>query len=63
MYVSFILFIVGLGLVFANLWMILLAPLLLLYVQERIIKREEGYLTQRFRPDYIDYRKKVRRWV
>ena len=63
MYVSFILFIVGLGLVFANLWMILLAPLLLLYVQERIIKREEGYLTQRFGPDYIDYRKKVRRWV
>jgi protein-S-isoprenylcysteine O-methyltransferase Ste14 len=38
-----------------------LAPLLVLYVQERIIKREEGYLSQRFGPDYINYRKKVRR--
>ena len=53
---------VGFGLATANPWMIILAPLLVLYVQERIIKREEGYLTQRFGPDYIDYRKKVRRW-
>ncbi len=62
MYLSFLFFIIGIGLVFANSWMIILAPLLLLYVQERIIKREEGYLTQRFGPDYIEYRKKVRRW-
>jgi len=62
MYLSFLFFIIGLGLAIANPWMILLAPLLLLYVQERIIKREEGYLTQRFGPDYVEYRKKVRRW-
>ena len=62
MYLSFLFFIIGFGLAFANPWMILLAPLLLLYVQERIIKREEGYLTERFGPDYIDYRKRVRRW-
>ncbi len=61
-YLSFLFFIIGLGLAFANPWMILLAPLLLLYVQERIIKREEGYLTQRFGPEYIAYRNKVRRW-
>ncbi len=61
-YLSFVFFIVGFGLATANPWMIILAPLLVLYVQERIIKREEGYLTQRFGPDYIDYRKKVRRW-
>jgi protein-S-isoprenylcysteine O-methyltransferase Ste14 len=42
--------------------MIILAPLFVLYVQERIIKREEGYLTQRFGPDYINYRKEARRW-
>ena len=62
MYLSFLFFIIGLGLAFANPWMIVLAPLLLLYVQERIIKREESYLTQRFGPDYIEYRKMVRRW-
>ena len=63
MYLSFLFFIIGIGLTFANPWMILLAPLLLLYVQERIIKREESYLTQRFGPAYVEYRKKVRRWI
>jgi protein-S-isoprenylcysteine O-methyltransferase Ste14 len=61
-YLGFVFFIVGFGLATANPWMILLAPILLLYVQERIIKREERYLTQRFGPDFIDYRKRVRRW-
>jgi len=44
-YLSFVFFMVGFGLATANPWMMLLAPLLLLYVQERIIKREEAYLT------------------
>ena len=61
-YLSFIFFMAGFGLATANPWTILLAPLLLLYVQERIIKREETYLTQRFGPDYIAYRNTVRRW-
>ena len=61
-YLSFVFFMVGFGLATANPWMIILAPLFILYVQERIIKREECYLTQRFGPDYLDYRKGVRRW-
>ena len=61
-YLSFVFFIIGFGLATANPWMIILAPLLLLYVQERVIKREEDYLTQRFGPEYVEYRKKVRRW-
>ena len=61
-YLSFVFFMVGFGLATTNPWMIILAPLFVLYVQERIIKREEGYLTQRFGPDYMIYRKKVRRW-
>ena len=62
MYLSFLFFIIGLGLAVANPWMILLAPLLFVYVQERIIKREEGYLTQRFGPEYLAYKQRVRRW-
>ncbi len=61
-YLSFIFFTVGCGLAIANPWMSLLAPVLLLYLQERIVKREENYLTARFGPDYIEYRNKVRRW-
>ncbi len=61
-YLSFLFFMAGLGLAIGNPWMIVLAPLLLLYLQERVIKREEAYLTARFGPEYIDYRNRVRRW-
>ena len=63
MYLSFLFFMAGLGLTFSNPWLFLLAPLLFFYVQERVIKREEGYLTARFGPEYIAYRNKVRRWL
>jgi len=62
-YLSFILFMVGLGLALANIWLILLAPFLLLYLQERVVKREEAYLAARFGPQFFDYRKRVRRWI
>jgi protein-S-isoprenylcysteine O-methyltransferase Ste14 len=62
LYLSLVLFTLGLGIATANPWMILLAPLLLFYLQERVVKREEAYLTRRFGPDYLAYRQKVRRW-
>ncbi len=61
-YLSFAFIMMGLGIASANAWMIVLAPLLLLYLQERVVKREEVYLTARFGPEYIAYRRKVRRW-
>lgn len=63
MYLSLTLLMLGLGIATANPWMILLAPLLLLYLQERAVKREEAYLTQRFGADYLAYKRKVRRWL
>ncbi len=62
MYLSLTLFTLGLGIETANPWMILLAPVLLLYLQERVVKREEAYLTKRFGAEYAAYRRKVRRW-
>ncbi len=62
MYLSFLFFIVGFGLAMGNPWMIFLAPVLLLYLQQRVIKREEAYLTARFGPEYAAYRNRVRRW-
>lgn len=62
MYLSLTLIVLGLGIATANAWMILLAPLLLLYLQERVVKREEAYLSQRFGAEYEAYRRKVRRW-
>jgi protein-S-isoprenylcysteine O-methyltransferase Ste14 len=62
MYLSFLFFMIGLGLALPNPWLILLAPVLLIYMQERVIKREEGYLSARFGAEYDAYRAKVRRW-
>jgi protein-S-isoprenylcysteine O-methyltransferase Ste14 len=63
MYLSLTLLMAGLGIFFANPWMLLLAPALLLYFQERVVKREETYLAARFGADYLAYKAKVRRWL
>ncbi len=63
MYLSLTLLTLGLGIATANPWLVLLAPAMLLYLQERVVKREEAYLTARFGSQYIAYRRKVRRWI
>ena len=63
MYLSLALVTLGLGIATANPWMILAAPLLLLYLQERVVKREEAYLSARFGAEYGAYKSKVRRWI
>jgi protein-S-isoprenylcysteine O-methyltransferase Ste14 len=61
-YLGMVFFMLGLGIATVSPWLILLAPLFLFYLQERVIKREEAYLTARFGPEYVTYRRKVRRW-
>jgi protein-S-isoprenylcysteine O-methyltransferase Ste14 len=63
MYLSLTLLMAGLGFSFANPWLVALAPALLLYFQERVVKREEAYLAARFGADYLAYKAKVRRWL
>jgi protein-S-isoprenylcysteine O-methyltransferase Ste14 len=63
MYLSLTFFTLGLGIATANPWMVVLAPALLLYLQERVVKREEAYLKERFGAVYTDYMSKVRRWL
>jgi protein-S-isoprenylcysteine O-methyltransferase Ste14 len=46
-----------------NWWNIILFPLLLLIIQEYIIKREEKYLALEFGQQYEEYRRNVRRWL
>jgi protein-S-isoprenylcysteine O-methyltransferase Ste14 len=63
MYVSLALVYLGISCFVGNWWNIILFPLLLLIVQEYIIKREEKYLLRRFGKEYIIYKTKVRRWL
>ncbi len=46
-----------------NWWNIIFFPLLILIIQEYVIKREEKYLEAEFGKQYIDYKSKVRRWL
>ena len=46
-----------------NWWNIFLFPLLLLIIQEFVIKREEKYLVLEFGNQYEEYKRKVRRWL
>lgn len=63
MYVSLLLFYIGLSFIIGNWWNFILLPFLFLIVQEYVIKREEQYLARRFGQPYFDYKSKVRRWL
>jgi protein-S-isoprenylcysteine O-methyltransferase Ste14 len=63
MYISLLLFYIGLSFIVGNWWNFILLPVLLLIVQEYVIKREEKYLDGRFGQQYSDYKTKVRRWI
>jgi protein-S-isoprenylcysteine O-methyltransferase Ste14 len=63
MYVGLALVYLGISCLIGNWWDIILLSFLLLIVQEYIIKREEKYLECRFGQDYLNYKRKVRRWI
>jgi protein-S-isoprenylcysteine O-methyltransferase Ste14 len=63
MYVSLLLFYIGLSFIIGNWWNLILLIILVLIVQEYVIKREEKYLNRRFEQQYFDYKAKVRRWI
>lgn len=62
-YLSLALFDIGLGLLFDNLWLFILLLLIWLYVDRLIVGREEAYLEERLGEEYLDYKRRVRRWL
>ncbi len=63
MYLELLLIYIGLAFLFGNWWTFILVPILIILVNKLIIIKEERYLERSFGPAYIDYRKKVRRWI
>jgi protein-S-isoprenylcysteine O-methyltransferase Ste14 len=60
----------GLAMIYAGiaalrnaLWAILLLPLVLYVIQREVIGREERYLERTFGEEYLDYKRRVQRWV
>ena len=63
MYVGLAIVYLGITCLAGNWWNIILFPLLLLIIQESIIKPEEKYLERAFKDAYFNYKKRVRRWL
>lgn len=63
MYVGLAIVYLGITCFIGNWWNVILFPVLLLFVQEYIIKHEEKYLERRFGQEYLNYKYKVRRWL
>ena len=63
MYLGFTLLLLALGLLFDDLWFIVLAPFAVFAVTKLAIEREEAYLERKFGAAYVAYKQNVRRWL
>lgn len=54
---------IGLGIAFDNLWLLLMLVPFALVIRYGVVAREESYLERRFGEAYRGYRQRVRRWL
>lgn len=62
MYLGMSLLYLGLCLFFRSSWALILLPVTILVIQTQVIAREERYLAGKFGDEYLDYKRRVRRW-
>ena len=62
-YLGFLLLVLGLALIFANPWGLLILPLLWAALRYLVIRVEEAFLIGRFGRSYLDYQASVHRWI
>jgi protein-S-isoprenylcysteine O-methyltransferase Ste14 len=63
MYLQRVLICIGLAVMLANVWMLLLTPLCAGALQKLAIVPEEAYLERKFGETYLAYKRRVRRWL
>jgi protein-S-isoprenylcysteine O-methyltransferase Ste14 len=62
-YLGCFVLIVGRGLIYASVLVLLLAVTMLLVLYWAVIVEEEKYLERRFGEEYMSYKRSVRRWL
>jgi protein-S-isoprenylcysteine O-methyltransferase Ste14 len=62
-YLAMTLLYIGAALLLDSLWVLLFAVPILFLINFGVIAREEKYLTAKFGKEYLDYKKRVRRWL
>ena len=63
MYVGFALWTLGLAILVDSAWMVLAVPIGLVLIDRIVITREERYLERKFGDEYLNYKRRVRRWI
>jgi protein-S-isoprenylcysteine O-methyltransferase Ste14 len=63
LYLGLTVFYAGLMLVFELTWGLILLPIVLWLITAWVIVPEEKYLEQKFGPEYLNYKSRVRRWI
>lgn len=63
MYLQLVLICVGLSILLASWWLLLLTPAVAWTLQRFAIRPEEAYLERKFGDAYRAYRRRVRRWI
>jgi hypothetical protein len=53
----------GIGIVVRSPWILILALPLAILIRYGVVAREEAYLERRFGDAYLDYKRRVRRWL
>ncbi|MDH3536911.1 MAG: isoprenylcysteine carboxylmethyltransferase family protein [Gammaproteobacteria bacterium] len=62
-YLAFCIATIGTGLVLNSWWVVASAAPLNLLLQSLVIRREEAYLEAKFGETYLEYKRRVRRWL
>lgn len=62
-YLSLAMIYAGVAVLRNALWAIVPLPLVLYVIQREVIGREERYLERTFGEEYLEYKRRVRRWV
>jgi len=63
MYISFALWTLGLSILVDSAWMLLAVTIGLVLIDRIVITREERYLERKFGEEYLNYKRRVRRWI
>lgn len=63
MYLQMVIACVGFAILLWNFWILLLTPLCAWALQKSAILPEERYLEDKFGETYLDYKRRVRRWL
>jgi len=63
LYVSLTLIYLGIAIAAQSLWALALLIVVLVVMQQGVVRREEHYLERKFGGDYLRYKERVRRWI